>query len=220
MKRSLPFLWLRHLIALCAVLALMLCLGVSSAFAADTVSGTDMRLTATEGTVTLQNADGKALSAREGMRLYSGYTVTTGSRSYAYITLDSTKVVKLDANTTVQLSKDGSNLDLTVISGKLFFNVKAPLSANESLNIRTSTMVTGIRGTSGVVEVQNSTTSAVSIYDGKVEVVTNDAAAPDGVQTTIVEAGQRGISFPVGNEQWQVSLLKLTAEDIPGFAAV
>lgn len=57
-----------------------------------------MRLTAAESTVTLKNADGKALSARDGMRLYSGYTITTGSRSYAYITLDSTKVVKLEAN--------------------------------------------------------------------------------------------------------------------------
>lgn len=78
---------------------------------------------------------------RTNMKLYSA-----GTQSYAYISLDSSKAVKLDANTKVQVRKQGSKLELLVTSGKLFFNVKAPLSSNQSLNIRTSTMVTGIRG--------------------------------------------------------------------------
>lgn len=84
------------------VLAMILALGLrTTALAADTASGTDLRLTATEGTVTLKNLSGKALSVGEGMKLYSGYTLTIAAKSYAYVTLDSTKVVKLDASTTV-----------------------------------------------------------------------------------------------------------------------
>lgn len=63
----------------------------------ETASATDMRLEAVEGTVKLQNANGKALSVREGMKLYIGYALNTELESYAYISLDNTKAVKIDA---------------------------------------------------------------------------------------------------------------------------
>ena len=208
-----------RLAALCMVLVLALSLA-SPALAADTASGADLRLTATEGTVTLKNSSGKTLSVRDHMKLYSGYVLSTSAKSYAYVTLDSSKVVKLDANTKVELRKSGTKLELMVSSGKLFFNVKAPLSSGESLNIRTSTMVTGIRGTSGLVEVLDQETSAVSIYDGQVVVITLDTTAAGGFQTATVGAGQTGTSLPVGSDSWRVELERLTEEDIPGFVAV
>lgn len=208
-----------RLAALCLTLMLILALGLP-AKAADTASGADLRLTATEGTVTLKNSSGKTLSVRDNMKLYSGYVLSTSAKSYAYVTLDSTKVVKLDASTKVEIRKSGSKLEMLVSAGKLFFNVKAPLSSGESLNIRTSTMVTGIRGTSGLVEVRDGETSAVSIYDGQVTVTTPNAAAEGGFQTATVAAGQTGTSLPVGSGSWQVNLEDVAAEDIPGFAAV
>ena len=208
-----------RLAALCLTLMLILALGLP-AKAADTASGADLRLTATEGTVTLKNSSGKTLSVRDNMKLYSGYVLSTSAKSYAYVTLDSTKVVKLDASTKVEIRKSGSKLELLVSAGKLFFNVKAPLSSGESLNIRTSTMVTGIRGTSGLVEVRDGETSAVSIYDGQVTVTTPNAAAEGGFQTATVSAGQTGTSLPVGSGSWQENLEDVAAEDIPGFAAV
>ena len=219
MKKSTPSTWLRRLAAVSLALELALSLGVS-ALAADTATGADMRLTATEGTVTLKNSSGKALSVRDDMKLYSGYVLTTAAKSYAYVTLDSTKVVKLDANTKVEVRKSGSKLELLVSAGKLFFNVKAPLSSSESLNIRTSTMVTGIRGTSGLVDVLDQETSAVSIYDGTVAVTTANAVAQGGFQTTTVAAGQTGTTLSVGNGSWQTNLDDMTEDDIPGFVGV
>ena len=153
------------------VLAFALVFGLlSAAIFAETATAADMRLQSASGTVSVKNASGKSVSIREGMKLYSGYTLSTSSKSYAYASLDSTKVVKLDASTKVQVKKSGSKLELLVSSGKLFFNVSAPLSSSETLNIRTSTMVTGVRGTSGVVSAGGAESSSVDIYDGTVTV--------------------------------------------------
>lgn len=195
-KNGRTFRTLRSVFVLCLTLMLLAALSLP-AMAVD-ASGADLRLTATEGTVTLKNSSGKTLSVRDNMKLYSGYVLSTSAKSYAYVSLDSTKVVKLDASTKVEVRKSGRKLELLVFAGKLFFNVKAPLSSSESMNIRTSTMVTGIRGTSGVVEVLDRETSAVSIYDGKAEVTTRNATADGGVQTTLVQAGQTGVSRLVG----------------------
>lgn len=48
-------------------------------------------------------------------------------------------------------------LELYVRSGSLFFDVTEPLEEDESMDIRTSTMAVGIRGTSGWVEVEDET---------------------------------------------------------------
>ena len=202
------------------VVAAVVSVVIFSVRKANQTTATDMRLTAAEGSVELYGSDGEPLSVQQGMKLHSGDTLSTKSKSYAYVTLDNTKVVKLDANSQVLILKEGSHLDLTLSEGKLFFNVKAPLTDEESLNIRTSTMVTGIRGTSGMVEVLDETSSAVSIYDGQVEVTVLDAEAPDGVRTFQVKAGQMGVSTPKGSDSWQLNLRELTAEDIPGFVAV
>lgn len=219
MKKSVPSTWLRRLSALCLAMVLVLSLGTVT-MAADIASGADLRLTATEGTVTLKNSSGMTLSARDNLRLYSGYVLSTSAKSYAYVALDSTNVAKLDAGTKVEIRKSGSQLELLVSAGKLFFNVNAPLSSGESLRIRTSTMVIGIRGASGLVEVRDGETSAVSIYDGQVAVTTANTAAESGVQTTTVAAGQTGTSLPAGRDSWRVATEALTAEDVPGFVAV
>ena len=57
-----------------------------------------------------------------------------------------------------------------LISGELFFNVTAPVEKDESLNIRTSTMVTGVRGTSGWVEAVNRFSSNVHLLEGTLTV--------------------------------------------------
>lgn len=219
MKKSVPSIWLRRLSALCLTMVLILSLGTVT-MAADIASGADLRLTATEGTVALKNSSGQALSARDNMKLYSGYVLSTSAKSYAYVSLGSTNVAKLDVGTKVEVRKSGSQLELLVSAGKLFFHVNAPISSGESLRIRTSTTVIGIREASGLVEVRNGETAAVSIYDGQAEVTTVCAAAEGGFQTTMVAAGQTGMSLPAGRESWRVSIEELTAEDVPDFVAV
>lgn len=193
------------------VLAFALVFGLlSAAIFAETATAADMRLQSASGTVSVKNASGKSVSIREGMKLYSGYTLSTSSKSYAYVSLDSTKVVKLDASTKVQVKKSGSKLELLVSSGKLFFNVSAPLSSSETLNIRTSTIVTGVRGTSGVVSAGGAESSSVDIYDGTVTV-----NVVSGEESLTVTAGE---SLSVSSTGTASS--ELTAADIPGFAAV
>lgn len=196
---------------LCFVLAFALVFSLlSAAIFAETATAADMRLQSTTGTVSLKNASGKSVSIREGMKLYSGYTLSTSSKSYAYVSLDSSKVVKLDASTKVQVKKSGSKLELLVSSGKLFFNVSAPLSSSETLNIRTSTMVTGVRGTSGVVSADGAGSSSVDIYDGAVTVNT-----VSGGESLTVTAGE-SLTVALGAAE----MAALTEDDIPGFAAV
>ena len=198
-----------HILGFALAFALVFGL-LSTAISAETATAADMRLQSTTGTVSLKNASGKSVSVREGMKLYSGYTISTSAKSYAYVSLDSTKVVKLDASTKVEVRKSGSKLELLVSSGELFFNVSAPLSSSETLNIRTSTMVTGVRGTSGVVSVTATGGSGVSIYDGTVQV--KSLASGENLS---VSAGER-----LSMEQSAASTSELTETDVPGFAAV
>jgi hypothetical protein len=113
-----------------------------------------MRLQLAEGSVSVQDSVGNSLSYVKDMRLYSGYTVSTGSDSSAYILLDDTKAVKLDRDTTVTIRKSWRKLQVKLKCGQLSFNVTSPLEANESMEIRTSSMVLGVRGSSGVVSLR------------------------------------------------------------------
>ena len=65
------------------------------------------------------------------------------------LALDNSKTAKLDASSAAKVAQSGKQLELNATAGSLFFNVPVALKSGESMNIRTSTMVTGIRGTSG-----------------------------------------------------------------------
>ena len=141
---------MKKVISLLLLLALLagLC---TTALAEESAKGGTVRLEESSGTVTVKNASGKGQTIRKSMRLYNGYTVATGRSSEAYVSLDDSKVVKLDSSTKVDVKQAGRQLEVSLNSGKLFFNVTRPLAADETLNIVTSTMVTGIRGSFGWV---------------------------------------------------------------------
>jgi len=137
------------------ILSLILAIALIAAIIIPTLAadnkGTTIRLGSTEGTVTVKNASSKAQTARKDMRLYNGYSVQTASVSSAYLTLDDTKAAKLDALSKAEVKKSGKQLEIKLATGKLYFGVTQPLSSDESLNICTSTMVTGVRGSYGWV---------------------------------------------------------------------
>ena len=172
---------------LCAILSgAMIMASVSPAFAA-TARATTMKLEKTEGTVTLKTQNGSARKITKGMRLYNGNTLETAKYSYAHISLDGTKAVKLDQSSSATLRQGGKQLELLVKSGKLFFNVSQPLGEKENMNIRTSTMVTGIRGTCGIVEYVNANKSKLYLLEGKVTLGTGkNATTVYGGQTATV----------------------------------
>ncbi len=137
-----------------ALLTLVFIFALASPAAAAKAKAAVMRLQVAEGGVAVRDAAGVPIYYHKDMRLYSGYTVTTDSNGSAYILLDDEKAVKLDRNTSVLIKKSGRKLQVKLKSGQLIFNVTAPLETGEALEIRTSSMVVGIRGSSGIVNLR------------------------------------------------------------------
>lgn len=142
----------------------------------ETPAADTMRLEKTEGEVEVENASGRSVTLREGGKLYSGYKVTT-REGYAWISLDQDKLIKLDWDTQVTVKKTGAQYVVMLEYGKIFFDVEKPLEEDESLDIRISTLSTGVRGTIGVVESQPKLTgmngsplryASVELLEGKV----------------------------------------------------
>ena len=102
----------------------------SLVFAA-TARATTMKLEKTEGTVRVTTLNGAVRKITNGMRLYNGNFVETQKASYAFISLDSSKAVKLDENSKAALRQDGKKLQLLVKQGQLFFNVSKKLGKDE-----------------------------------------------------------------------------------------
>lgn len=157
-----------------ALLAAIMVLGQPVLFSGTAGSGnmayadqtaSTMRLAKTEGTVEV-SAAGKKLTILEEMKLHSGYTVSTGEKSYAGISLDDEKAVKIDALSEAEVRKKGKKLELLLNSGSLLCDVKQPLDGDETLNIRTSTMITGIRGTVLYVKIIDKFTTVVYMLEG------------------------------------------------------
>lgn len=207
----------------CALMSSAMILTLVTPASAATARATTMKLEKTEGTVTLKTQNGSARKITKGMRLYNGNTLSTAKYSYAHISLDSTKAVKLDQSSSATLRQSGKQLELLVKSGKLFFNVSKKLSAKESMNVRTSTMVTGVRGTCGVVEYVSSKQSKLYLIEGQVTLGT-------GSNATVVQGGQVATVIlqdkpattdpgkPDKGDQNVIAVEKLTEKNIPPVA--
>lgn len=204
-------------------MALLLVWSLMLPAAAETAAAATLRLEKAEGTVTVSTAAGRTVSTTDGMRLYSGYVLETGTDSYAYVSLDSTKAVKLDASSRGEVSKSGKKLELKAVSGKLFFNVTAPVKEDESLNIRTSTMVTGVRGTAGWVEVLDRSVSRIHLLEGTLTVTAAEPSTGE-LRRTVITGGQTATAAVDGasrpGQQTSLTVEELREEDVPAFVAV
>ena len=200
------------------------CIGMT-AFAAE-AKATTLRLEAMEGTVTVLNKRGISRKAIEGSKIYSGDTITTALSSYAYISLDDNKVVKMDANSQVEIKQSGKKLEVALSSGELFFDVKKPLATDENMTIRTSTMSMGIRGTSGFLNVETETMSQVSLLTGTVIVQTSDASnTSDNPQKVQILTGGNTVTSirnisPDDTTDANLTTKPLAEESVPGFVKV
>ena len=161
----------------------------------------------------------------EGMQLINGDHQVTGEESYAWMSLDASKAVKLDENSESALKKAwfSKKLEVYSVKGKLFFNVTVPLAEDEAFNIRTSTMVTGIRGTCGWVEVSDDWKSTIYLLTGKLECLVVNPL-DNGSQTITLLPGQYAefFVFPKSEIEGEeascgVTTKTFTKEDIPGF---
>lgn len=208
---------------LAVLLACLLCVScVQPAFAANETAKT-VQLMKTEGTVSVSNSSGKKVSLRDNMRLYNGYHVGTEDASYAWFNLDSTKLSKLDEVSEMELRKSGKKLELLLNSGDLFFNVTEPLASDETLNIHTSTMVAGIRGTCGWVRVIDQWRSRLYVLEGRVECTVTDPVT--GQTKTTVLTGGEWAEFVVydqsrAGDKCDIIRQRFSEGNIPGFVLV
>lgn len=182
---------------------LILCLSCTAC--GGNAKATTMHLRRTEGRVSISDDAGKDVEAAKNLALYSGYEVKTRSESYAWIDLDEVKLAKLDQSSLVELEKDGAELKLRLRSGNLFFHVSRPLEEEESMTIRTSSVVVGIRGTCGWV-VKDGDISRVYILEGTVR-------CRAGESSVNVSAGEMGELTQGG----QIDVRPFTLEEVPAF---
>lgn len=160
------------------VLLLILLFLLTACGGEDDASATSMRLRKTKGKVSVSDAQNKALELMEDLALYSGYGVKTRTKSYAWVELDSVKLAKLDESSKIAIEKDGKNLTIQLENGNLFFHITEPLGDDESMEIRTSTMAIGIRGTCGWVEApKGKEITRVYILEGKVDCLSDGKSA-------------------------------------------
>ncbi len=170
-----------------------------------------MYLMKTEGSVSVADPEGKSMDLISRMGLYSGYRLATEIESYAWIDLDSTKLAKMDAATNVEIQKEDGMLEILVGRGSVFFHVTEPLSDDETMNIRTSTLIVGIRGTCGWITIMDEGHIQVCLLEGTVECISTL-----GKSFGQVTAGEKA-DFMLQSGQGQVTKEPLTAEDIPAY---
>jgi len=153
------------------------------------LSATTMRLLKIQGIVKLFDKE-KEKTITDNLRLANGNVLNTETESLASIALDDTKIVTVNDSSRAEFLQNGKKLNINLTAGSLFFNVTQKLAADESFDIRTSNMVVGIRGTSGLVCVDEDGNEVLYITDGEVEVVGTNPVT--GEQKTItVKAGQK-----------------------------
>lgn len=164
-------------------------------------------LAKTEGKIEIVNRRGKDVSPRENLHLFDGYRMGTDVLSYAWMNLDEERLVKLDQESRIEIEKKRKKLEIAVESGSLFFNIAKPLEEDESLDIRTSSMIVGIRGTCGWVEVFGDEGKLrVYLLEGRV-------ACSSGEEKKEVLAGEMAELTAPG----EITVSKFSVQDIPDF---
>ena len=209
----------RYIKILSLLLALVLLTSLAApALAAETASV--IRLTKTTGTVEISKSSGKSVSLLKNMRLYNGYHVVTSEESYAWVNLDDSKLIKEDAESEVEVRKDGKHLEVLLLDGNLLFDVAEPLENDESMNIRTSTLAVGIRGTSGWIEIIDRWAARIFVLEGVVECSVADPVTGQ-VKTEAVRGGETVIctAYPQDRSGDKCDIIRqtYTVDDIPGF---
>ncbi len=205
------------------MLALAMCVSLAAPAAAESAEGSVIQLTKTEGTVKVSKSSGKNVTLRAKLRLYKGYHVATEKESYAWINLDDTKLIKEDASSEVEVRKSGKKLEVNVSAGNVLFDVSEKLDDNESLNISTSTMVVGVRGTSGWVEIESRWKSRLYVLEGSVQCLVADPVTGQ-LKSETVKGGEmvECVVYPQDQAGDKCDILRQTYKvgDIPGYVLV
>lgn len=174
-----------------------------------------MKLIKTEGSIGINDEEGGNVPLNENMQLYSGYGLKTKTESFAWINLDSAKLAKMDEVSDIEIQKSGKDLAILVNVGNVFFQVTEPLEEDETMEIHTSTMTVGIRGTCGWVEVIDENHMKVYILEGKVECSITEKSGK--VVTAYVSAGEMAEMVLTEDGNGEITTELFDRSRIPGF---
>ena len=184
-----------------------------------------MRLLHYEGEVVLEDESGQSAFMMENIRLSSGQALRTGKDSAASVGLDTDRIVTLNAETRVEFLKETDRMEMHLTQGSLFLDVQDKLDENEVLDIRTSTMAVGIRGTIVFVSAetgQEGDTVTLGVLEGTARLKYLDeageerfATASAGQKVTAVPLGKKEESAELGNGEIEIS--KLEKKDLPAY---
>ncbi|MCR5674811.1 MAG: FecR domain-containing protein [Lachnospiraceae bacterium] len=212
----------KKIIALAALLAAAL-IGVLLFFllSKNDLMAVDIRIRRMVGTVNLHNEKGKELSPAERMRLNSGQRLKTAEESLVMLSLDETRLITLEESSKAQIKAAGKKLEFDLEEGELFFNVTEKLEEVESFDIRTSTMLCGIRGTSGFVGEDETGHETLMVTDGIVAVTGEHPVTHERIQT-LVFAGQQVTIYlddeAEGDARISFRVQRFKEEDLPALA--
>ncbi len=187
---------MRKLLSMLLAIVLMMSM-TSTAFAATKMEGIIITLEKLDGDgATITNKVGKELALKEGARIVTGYTIKTDDKTVVYLSLDSKTSVVIERNSSVTIQKKGSKNEIYINAGEVAANVSEKLEGSEELNIATSNMVMGVRGTSVSVSqlpMTNGTSSTRAVVYTGLAVVTPAGGTPvdfpSGRKVTVVNTG-------------------------------
>ena len=183
---------------------------------------TTMRLLRIEGTVNIEDSKGAVKPVMDNLRFQSGDALNTGEDGLASVGLDEHKIITLQNDSRAEFKKKSKHLELKLTKGAIFFSVAQKLRADETFEIKTSTMTAGIRGTSGMVYYDDADgRETLLITDGSVEVSATNPETGE-TKTAMVESGQEikvYLFFDRTKDSVAFELNKVTDKTLPKFAA-
>lgn len=189
--------------------------------AAETYTATTMRLLKYEGSVEIMDATGASSLVMENIRFNSGDTLHTGADGYASVGLDSSKIVSLDKETSVGFIKDSNAMEMELTEGTIFLDVQEKLDENETLDIKTSNMTIGIRGTivfvtAARVSVAGPVKTTLGVLEGTARVTVKDENGNKRVVD--IPAGEKAVTTPSeGGKAPVLDVEGMTSNDIESF---
>ncbi|MBO7362946.1 MAG: FecR domain-containing protein, partial [Lachnospiraceae bacterium] len=154
------------------------------------MSAVTIRLSDYTGEISLTDKTGKDIPVSEDKKLTDGNTLSTYEESKARVLLDENRMVTIMELSSATFSGKGKKLVLELTEGSLFFNIEKPLGDDESFEISTSTMIVGIRGTSGFISTDENGNEVLYMTSGKVSVTVTDPGSDDD-ETEKVKAGEK-----------------------------
>jgi len=184
---------------------------------------TTMRLLRIEGTVNIEDSKGTTKPVINNLRFQSGDALNTGDDGLASVGLDEHKIITLQNDSRAEFQKKSKHLELKLTKGAVFFNVAQKLRADETFEIKTSTMTAGIRGTSGMIyyDAQDGGRESLLITDGSVEVAATNPETGE-TKTAMVEAGQEikvYLFFDRMEDSVAFELTNVSESELPTFVA-